>query len=218
MKTDIDLQKDVMEELQWDPLLLSTEVGIAVKDGIVTLMGHVNNYGQKLAAENAAKRVKDVKAVAVDIDIKLPLGHERTDADIAAAALNALKWSSFVPEECIKLTVENGRITLEGEVEWQFQKKSATSALKNLIGLQGINNHLKVKPQITPIIVKDVIRKALERRADIEADRIDIITDGGRITLKGNVRSWTEKTAVEQAVWSTPGVIEVKDELRVSLL
>lgn len=217
MKTDIELQKDVMEELHWDPLLLTAEVGVSVKDGIVTLMGYVNNYGQKLAAENAAKRVKDVKAVAIDLGIKLPSGHERTDRDIATAALNALKWSSFVPEECVKVKVEDGRITLEGEVEWQFQKKSATSALKNLIGLQGINNHLKVKPQITPIIVKDVIRKALERRADVEADRIDIITEGGKIILKGNVRSWTEKAAVEQAVWSTPGVVEVKDEMRISL-
>ncbi|GAA0550502.1 BON domain-containing protein [Chitinophaga japonensis] len=216
MKTDIELQKDVMDELQWDPVLQAAEIGVVVKNGIVTLMGHVNNYSEKTAAEKAAKRVKDVKAVAMDLEIRLPSEHLRSDADIAAAALNALKWSSFVPEDRIRLKVDDAWITLEGEVEWQFQKESAYRAVRDLIGVRGVVSHISVRPRITPILVKDVIKKALERSAEIEADGINIITDGGRIVLRGKVRSWGERNEVERAVWATPGVTEVKDELIIA--
>jgi len=191
----------------------SAEIGAIVKDGIVTLVGYVDNYSQRLAAENAVKRVKDVRAVAIDIAISLPDDQRRSDTDLAAAALNALKWSSFVPEDKIRLKVDGGWITMEGEVEWQFQKESAYSAVSDLIGVHGVINRINVRPNITPVIVKDVIKKALERSADIEADSINISTDGGRIVLKGKVRSWAERKVVERAVWATPGVIEVKDEL-----
>lgn len=216
MKADIDIQNDVMEELRWDPILHSAEIGVAVKDGIVTLMGNVDNYSQQQAAENAAKRVKDVRAVAVDLTINLPHDQHRTDNDLAAAALNALKWSSFVPEDRIKLKVDNGWIAMDGDVEWQFQKESAYDAVKDLIGVQGVLNHLIVRPRLSPVIVKDVIKKALERSAEIEADGINIQTDGGRIVLKGKVRSWAERNEVERAVWATPGVIDVKDELIIA--
>lgn len=216
MKTDIEIQKNVMDELNWDPVLRSAEIGVTVKDGIATLMGYVDNYSQRLAAENAAKRVKDVRAVAIDLAIKLPDTQRYSDTDLAAAALNALKWSSFVPEDRIRMKVDDGWITMEGEVEWQFQKESAYNAVSSLIGVHGVINHISVRPGITPVIVKDVIKKALERSADIEADRINISTDGGRIVLKGKVRSWAERNEVERAVWATPGVIDVKDELIIA--
>jgi osmotically-inducible protein OsmY len=216
MTTDTEIQKNVMEELKWDPIMQSAEIGAIVKDGIVTLVGYVDNYSQRLAAENAVKRVKDVRAVAIDIAISLPDDQRRSDTDLAAAALNALKWSSFVPEDKIRLKVDGGWITMEGEVEWQFQKESAYSAVSDLIGVHGVINRINVRPNITPVIVKDVIKKALERSADIEADSINISTDGGRIVLKGKVRSWAERKEVERAVWATPGVIEVKDELIIA--
>jgi osmotically-inducible protein OsmY len=216
MKSDTEIQKNVMEEMKWDPILYSAEIGVIVTDGIVTLIGYVDNYSQRLAAENAAKRVKDVRAVAIDLAISLPHEQQRSDTDLAAAALNALKWSSFVPEDKIRLKVDGGWITMEGEVEWQFQKESAYSAVSDLIGVHGVINRISVRPNITPVIVKDVIKKALERSADIEADSINILTDGGRIVLKGKVRSWAERKEVERAVWATPGVIEVKDELIIA--
>ncbi len=162
MKTDLQIQQDVMDELAWDPILKASEIAVTVKEGIVTLGGYVNNYSQKLAAENAAKRVKEVRAVALDIEIKLASDNRRTDADIAATALNALKWSSFVPEDRLKLKVEDGWITMEGEVEWQFQRESAANAVKDLIGVRGISNSIKVRPSISPVLMKDVIKKALK--------------------------------------------------------
>jgi len=216
MRTDNQLQQDVMDELSWDPILQSSEIGVAVKNGVVTLSGQVNSYSKKMAAENAAKRVKDVKAVAVDVEVHISSDSKRTDTDIANAAVNALKWSSFVPDDHIKLKVDDGWITIEGEVEWQFQKESASSAIRNLIGVKGISNQVKVKPSITPVVVRDVIKKALERSADIEAQEINIITDGGTVVLKGKVRSWSERNEVQRAVWSAPGITDVKDELVIA--
>lgn len=216
MKTDIQIQKNVMDELNWDPILNASEIAVTVKDGIVTLGGFVNSYSRKLAAENAAKRVKNVRAVAVDLEVKMPNEEKRTDADIAAAALQAFKWNSFVPEDAMEVSVEDGWITIEGEVEWQFQRESASSAIKNLLGVRGIRNHLKVKPKVTAILIKDIVKKALERSAAIEATGIDTIIEGGRIVLKGKVRSWAEWREVEKAVWATPGVSEVKNDLIVA--
>jgi len=216
MKTDLQIQQDVMDELAWDPILKVSEIGVTVKDGIVTLSGYVDSYSKKLAVENAAKRVKAVKAVAIDIEIKLPTDEKRSDADIAAAALTTLKWSRFVPDDRVKLEVENGWVTLEGELEWQYQKESAAIAVKDLIGVRGISNLIKVRPAISPILVKDAIKKALERSADIEASGISITTEGGKIMLRGKVRSWGERSEVERAVWATPGVMEVTDELVIA--
>jgi len=216
MKTDQQIQRNVMDELAWDPVLKASEIGVTCSQGVVTLSGYVNSYSKKLAAENAAKRVKDVKAVAVDIEIKLPSDDKRTDADVATAALNALKWSSFVPDDLVKLKVEDGWVTLEGDVEWQYQKESAASAIKDLIGVRGISNLIRVRPSVSPVLVKDSIKKALERSAYIEAAGINIVTEGGNITLKGKVRSWGERTEVERAAWATPGVLDVKDELVIA--
>lgn len=215
MKTDVQIQKNVMDELQWDPVLNASEIAVTVKDGIVTLSGSVNSYSRKLAAEHAAKRVKNVRAVVLELEVKMQEDEKRTDADIAAAALEAFKWNSFVPEDAITLSVEDGWVTIEGEVEWQFQRESATSAIKHLLGVRGIKNHLRVKPKVTAILIRDVVRKALERSAAIEASGIDTVIEGGGIVLKGKVRSWAERREAERAVWATPGVTEVKNELVV---
>ncbi|MRG45326.1 BON domain-containing protein [Chitinophaga sp. SYP-B3965] len=216
METDLQIQKNVMDELQWDPVLNASEIAVTVKDGIVTLSGFVNSYSRKLAAENAAKRIKNVRAVAIDLEVKMPDDEKRTDADIAAAVLEAFKWNSFVPEDAMKVSVEDGWVTIEGEVEWQFQRESVSSAIKNLVGVHGIRNLLKVKPKVTAIIIKDVVKKALERSAAIEATGVDTLIEGGRIVLKGKVRSWAEWREVEKAVWATPGVLEVKNDLIVA--
>ncbi|HEU4556155.1 MAG TPA: BON domain-containing protein [Chitinophaga sp.] len=216
MKSDIEIQRDVMDELLWEPSIHASDIGVVVRNGVVTLMGAVRNYGEKLAAEKAAKRIKEVKAVIMDINIRICNKHMKADKEITEAALNALKWNSFVPEDRIQLKVENAWITLEGEVEWQFQKESATNAVHHLVGVRGVSNFIKVKPVLTPILVKDVIKKALERSADIEAEKIDIELSGGKIILKGKVRSWGERRAVERAVWATPGVVDVNDELIIS--
>lgn len=216
MKPDLQLQQDVMDELLWDPSLESAEIGVSVNDGVVTLSGTVNSYTKKLAAEKAAKRVKEVKAVAMDIEVHFFNGESKSDTDIAHAGLNALSWSTVVPKDSVSIKVEDGWLTLEGEVEWQYQKQAAENLTKDLQGVKGVTNLIKLKPTLTRSIVKDNIRKALERSADVEADSINILTEGHNIILKGKVRSWSERNEVEKAVWATPGVVDVKDELIIA--
>lgn len=216
MKTDFEIQQDVQDELLWDPLLNAPEIGVIVHNGIVTLTGVVNSLSKKTAAENAAKRVKDVKAVAMNIDILLPGAHLRSDAEIADAALNALRWNNIIPDHQLKIKVENGHITLDGDVEWQYQKDAAINAIRDLQGLKGITSLIRLSPVPGSKIVKNSIRKALSRIANIEADQIDIHTDGNDITLKGKVHSWFERAEVERAVWATPGVRSVLDELTIA--
>lgn len=216
MKSDIELQRDVMDEILWDPILHAAEIGVIVKQGVVTLVGAVKNYAEKVAAEQAAKRVKEVKTVITDLCIRITNESQRSDKEIAEAALNALKWSSFVPEDRVKLKVKDAWITITGEVEWQFQKESVASAVEHLVGVRGVSNFIKVKPSLNTILVKDVIKRALERSADIDAGSIDIQLNGGKILLTGKVRSWGQRKEVERAVWATPGVTEVTDQLTIA--
>ncbi|MCF6405337.1 BON domain-containing protein [Chitinophaga filiformis] len=216
MKTDLQLQQDVMDELVWDPSLEAAEVGVSVHDGVVTLSGTVNSYTKKTAAEKAAKRVKDVKAVAMDIEVHFLNGESKSDTDIAHAGLNAFSWSTVVPKDSVTLKVEDGWITLDGEVEWQYQKQAAENLVKDLQGVKGVTNLIRLRPALTRSIVKDNIKKALERSADVEADAISIITEGHNIILRGKVRSWGERNEIEKAVWATPGVVDVKDELIIA--
>ena len=213
MKTDTQLQQDVMDELQWDPRFNASEIGVAVKNGIVTLSGHVDNYTKKLAAEEAAKRVKDVKGLVEEITVQLVHDGKRSDQDIALAAVNLLKWNNAVPDQNIKVEVEDGWLTMEGHVDWQFQKDAAKSAVKDITGLKGVVNLLNIKPRVIAPVVRDTIKKALERSADIEADRIQIETAGNKVILRGKARTWNEKLEVERAAWSAPGVMEVEDEM-----
>ena len=216
MKTDAQLQEDVIEELKWDPKLNAAEIGVAVKNGIVILSGHVDNYTKKLAAEEAVKRMKDVKGIAEEITVQLSFDGKRTDEELAQAAVNALKWNNAVPDQNIKVEVEKGWLTLEGHLDWQFQKDAATNAVKDIIGLKGVTNLLTIKPKINIPVVRDTIKKALERSADIESDRIVIETQGNKITLRGKARSWSERNEVERAAWCAPGVMEVEDELVIA--
>lgn len=216
MKTNLELQKDVQEELKWEPMLRDAEIGASAKDGIVTLTGIVDSYAKKLAAEKAAKTVMGVKAVAQEIEVKLlPVG-KRSDTDIAQAALNALKWHTSVPDEKIKLKVEDGWAKVEGEVDWQFQKDAITKALENLIGVKGVTNFVTIKPRIDAKVVKDNISNAFYRNAAIDSANIKVETTGNKVILKGTVHSWFERKAAEKAAWSAPGVINVEDDLLVT--
>lgn len=217
MKTDSEIQKDVMAELKWEPYLTASEIGVAVKNGIVTLSGTVDSYSKKLSAEKAAKRISGVKAVAEDIEVKLPGNSKKTDADIAEAILYALKWNNAVDEEKIKVKVDNGWVTLEGETDWNYQKISAENAIKFLSGVTGITNDIKVKPHITPSDIQNKIKVAFNRSAFADANNIKVSIDGSKVTLSGSVRSFAERKDAEDAAWFVPGVHQVINQLEIKV-
>jgi len=216
MKDDQQLQQDVMDELKWDPILNASEIGVSVKKGIVTLSGYVNSYSKKIAAESAAKRVKGVSAIAEDIEVRLGLDDERNDTEIAEAALDALKWNSNVPNDRIKIKVENGWVMLEGEADWQYQKDAAANAVRDITGVKGISNLIMLSPKADVSVIEKNIRRALQRSADIEANNIDIRTVGNKVIIKGKARSWAERSEIERAAWSSPGVTEIEDDLLIT--
>lgn len=216
MKTDKKIQEEVIAELLWEPVLNATEIGVAVKGGVVTLSGNVNSYTKKRQAELAAKRVRDVKAVAVDINIDLSAEDNSNDTEIGTAIVDAFSWNTLVPDEKIKVKVENGWVTLDGNVEWQYQKVAAYNAVNLLRGIKGISNLISVKPAVNTILVKDNIKRALERNADIESDKVEVTTKGHTVVLKGKVGSWHERSLVERAAWASPGVVNVEDEIEIS--
>src|SRR3989475_4772848 len=188
-RSDEEIQRDVLAELKWDPRLQPNEIGVIVKDGIVTLTGSVDSYLKKWAAEEAAHRVRGVKAVANDVEVRLPGAGQRTDADIAAAAVRALEWDAFVPVDKLDITVSNGWVTLKGEVEWQFQKEDAERVIRRLSGVRGVTNLIIVKPRLTPTELKDKIEQALVRSAELDPKRITGGGQGSKVILKGTRRS-----------------------------
>ena len=217
MKTDIEIQKDVLDELKWEPYLSATEIGVAVKNGIVTLSGTVNSYLKKTRAEKAAKRVSGVKAVAEDIEVKYADSLLKNDTEIAETILNALKWHSAINEEKIKVKVEDGIVTLDGEVDWDFQRNSAVMQIENLIGVKRIVNNITIKSGIVPKELKQKVNSAFHRSATIDSEKINIEVAGSKVTLTGKVRSWAEKNDAENAVWAAQGVNKVENNLEIDM-
>jgi osmotically-inducible protein OsmY len=215
MKTDTQLRNDIQAELNWAPDVKTSDIGVIVKDGVVTLTGHLASYAEKYAVERAVQRVHGVKALAIELTVKLPFDNQRTDADIALAAERALEWNVLVPDDKIHPMVEKGWLTLNGEVEWDYQRSAAESAVCNLMGVTGVSNLVKVKPKVSPADIEKKIHDALSRQADREARQLAITVNGSQVTLRGTVHSWTERDAVQGAAWATPGVTVVVNDLLV---
>jgi osmotically-inducible protein OsmY len=213
---DGDIRRKVIAELDWDPSIDASAVGVAVKDGVVTLSGSIASYWQKKEAERVAKRVAGVKAVAEDLTIKLPGTAERSDADIAQSVVTGLRFNVAVPHDRIQITVENGWVTLEGEVEWQYQKSVAESAIKYLMGVKGVTNSICIKPRVSAADVKAKIESAFARRAQLNANQIRVESSDNKVILRGSVHSWDEKDQAEQAAWGAPGVTKVENDVIVS--
>jgi len=215
MKTDIRIQQDVMEELKWEPYLNASEIGVSVKNGVVTLSGMVDAYAKKITAERAAKRVAGVKAIAEDIQVGVSPVLHTTDAEIAEAVLNALKWNAAVREEKIKIKVENGHVRLEGEVEWDYERNQAYQAIAGLAGVRSVVNVITVKPKINAAGIQQRISQAFRRSATVDAGKINIEVAGNKVILSGNVRSFAEKEDAETAAWNAPGVTSVENNLDI---
>jgi osmotically-inducible protein OsmY len=215
MRSDSDIQQDIVKELNWEPSLHNDDIAVGVRDGVVTLAGFVDSYGDKWTAERVAGRVKGVKAVANDIEVKLPSTSARPDPDIARAALDALKWHVSVPHERIKVKVEKGWVTLEGDVDWYYQKEAAERAVRYLTGVLGVSNLIAVKARPTPADVKEKIKETLQRGAGFDAERITVEIQGNKAILRGTVRSYAEMRDAERAARNAPGITDVENRLTV---
>lgn len=216
MKTDLQLQKDVIAELSWEPSVEATQIGVEVKDGIVTLAGHVSSHTQKWKAEEAAQRVTGVKGVVVEVNVELPGLDTRPDVDIVKAANNALAWHVSLPRDAIKVTVDHGWIALSGQVEWGFQRSEAEAAVRNLIGIMGVENKIEIRPKIRPRDIKTKIEAALQRRAHLDVNAVGVKVEAGTVTLSGALDSWEACETVRLAAWQAPGVQNVVDRMRVA--
>ncbi len=216
MKSDEELERDVRDEFKWDPVLDADDIAISVKNGVVTLAGFVKRYSDRLEAEIAAKRVAGVKAVANDIEVRLPAIDQRPDPDIARDAVAALKTELPISYDRIKVVVRDGWVTLEGAVEWQYQKTTAENAVRKVKGVKGVTNVVTVKPKVEPSELKRKIMEAFKRNAEVDADRITVEANGSEVILKGTVRSWIEREEAERVAWSAPGITRVEDRIVVS--
>ncbi len=216
MRNDDEIKDDILAELDWDPRITSSQVGVTVKDGAVTLLGTVGTYSEKLAAERAAKRVQGVRAIAEEINVKYPGDTRVTDEEIAERIANMLEWNVSIPNNDIQAEVRNGYVTLSGEAEWNYQREIANTQVAGVKGVVGVSNQIKVKSKVAPSDIEKAIKRALHRNAEIEASHIDVDIDGGKVTLKGDVKAWYERKLIEDAAWAAPGVTHVVDNLRVS--
>jgi len=215
--TDEQIQTEVLDELKWDPRVRPNEIGVAVKDGVGTLTGWVDNYTKRWAAEDAAHRVRGVKAVANEIEAHLPSSAQRADAYIAEAAVNALEWDAFVPIDKLDVTVSKGWVILKGEVEWQYEREDTEQVVRRLSGVKAVTNLITVRPRATPSELKKKIEDALARSAEVDAERIKVEVQGSKAVLKGTVRSWAERQAAERTAWAAPGITSVDNRTMISL-
>jgi osmotically-inducible protein OsmY len=214
MKTDSELRREVERELEWEPSVDERRIGVSVMDGIVTLTGEVSSFGEKWRAERAVERVAGVRGIANELEVKLL--SERSDVDIAKAAADALKWNVMVPSDKITVKVSNGWLTLEGEVRWDYQRRAAERAVRDLPGVRGVSNLIRIKPRVEPENVKERIEETFKRVATLDANRISVQAEGSEVTLRGTVHSWIERHEAEKAAWAAPGVTAVHNYITVS--
>ncbi len=216
-RSDTDIHKDIVAEFHWEPSLRDDDIAVAVRDGVVTLAGFADSYADKWKAERIASKIRGVKAIANDIEIKLPSASQRADPDIARAVVNALQWNISVPADRIKPKVEKGWVTLEGEADYNYQKDAAERAIRYLTGVKGITNLITVKQRATPADLKERIKEALQRSAQFDAERITVEVQGNKAILRGTVRSYAEMKEAERAALKAPGITEVENRLTVDL-
>ena len=216
MKTDSQLQHDVMEELKWEPGVDHERIGVSAVNGVVALSGTVGSYAEKLLAEKTVRRVKGVRAVAEDLQVRFVWQPKKSDADIAKRAADILEWDPLVPKDQINVTVEDGVVRLSGKVDWNYQRDLAAEDAAKITGVVRIDNWIEVAPPVTTVDIRDRIEQAFERQADLEAEKITVRAQGGKVTLTGKVSSWSKRNLAERAAWAAPGVTQIEDKLIVA--
>ncbi len=216
MQDDLHLRQCVIDALEFEPSVDAAHIGVSAEEGVVTLSGHVRSFAEKFAAERIARQVKGVRAVAQEIDVRLPSDKKLADDEIAARAVQILRWDQMVPEDRISVKVEHGIVTLNGEVDWGFQRTEAENDVRRLTGVRSVINNIVIVAKVSPEDVHAKIRAALERNAEIEAGRVTVAVSGSKVTLSGRVNAWTEREAIEHAAWSAPGVTEVEDRIEIA--